>query len=217
MNGVLGMMLLASLALPVWLQQFVRPTNSRAAASAGVKQYSKKDFKGAVESFHQADSIDPSPVTAYDLGTARIAAGNGKGGSQELERALKDVTIRPDALFNRGNAKLDAKEYEQAISDYKESLRLRSSDAGAKRNLEIALRRRQEQQQQQSRQNQQQQQRNQQQQKPQNQQKQDQGQQEKQDKGNSQTDALLRSIAQQEREELERMRKQGSTPRRIGW
>lgn len=216
MNGVLGMMLLASLALPAWLQQFVRPTNSRAAAHDGVKQYSKKDFKDAVESFHQADSIDPSPVTAYDLGTSRIAAGNGKEGAQGLERAMKDLTIRPDALFNRGNAKLDAREYEQAISDYKESLRLRPSDAGAKRNLEIALRRRQEQQQQQSRQNQQQQ-RNQQQQKPQNEQKQDQGQQEKQDKGNSQTDALLRSIAQQEREELERMRKQGSTPRRIGW
>lgn len=215
MKGVAGMLLIASLALPAWLQQFVRPTNSRAAAADGVKKYSKKDYKGAVESFHQADSIESTPVTSYDLGTSRIAAGDAKQGASALENALKDPAIKPDALFNRGNARLSEKEYDQAISDYKESLRLRPGDDGAKRNLEIALRRKQQQQnqQQQSKSGPQQQQQ-------QNQQQQQQGdnsQQQKKDDRGSQTESLLRSIAQQEREELERMRKQGSTPRRIGW
>lgn len=214
MKGVAGMLLIASLALPAWLQQFVRPTNSRAAAADGVKKYSKKDYKGAVESFHQADSIESTPVTSYDLGTSRIAAGDAKQGASALENALKDPAIKPDALFNRGNARLSEKEYDQAISDYKESLRLRPADDGAKRNLEIALRRKQQQQnqQQQSKSGPQQQQQNQQQ-----QQQGDNSQQQKKDDRGSQTESLLRSIAQQEREELERMRKQGSTPRRIGW
>lgn len=216
MKVAAGVLLIAAIAVPAWLQQFVRPTNSRAAVRDGVKQYGKKAFKEAAESFHQADSIDPSPITSYDLGTAHIATGNGEEGARTLEGALRDPSLRPDALFNRGNAQLDAKKFDQAINDYKEALRLRPADAGAKRNLEIALRKKREQQQTQSPTGQDRQQQ-QQQQEQQQQQSQNENQQQPKDDRGSQTESLLRSIAQQEREELERMRRQGSTPRRIGW
>lgn len=201
----------------VW-QKLTRATSSYAATARGVSQYAKGKFNDAAASFAEADSIRKSPDTAFNLGTAQIANGNREQGSTTLAKALSDPKLRADALFNRGNSALASNAFDSAIRDYAEVLRMRPGDAQAKRNLEIALRRKEQQQQQpgdkQQNPNGAQ---------PQQQQKQANrapapgDKQANEPKGQTDADALLRAVQQQEQEELSRMRRVRAEPARVGW
>jgi len=186
-------------------------TNSHAASSRGERAYEQKQYEEAVRWFRRAQELEPSPRGAFNLGTAQIAAGQREQGSATLSEALKDPSLRPDALFNRGNSALSAKAFDHAIGDYIETLKLRPGHAGAKRNLEIALARRDAartgtkgNQQNKSGQNQQQ---------PQptpsagNQ----------KPRGQPDLETLLRSVQQQEQEELRRMKARVAGEERVGW
>ncbi|MEA2165210.1 MAG: hypothetical protein QOK37_3337 [Thermoanaerobaculia bacterium] len=189
----------------------LRETNSHAAAANGVKQFASKKYADAQKSFATASSIASTPTRSFNLGTSQIAAGNREAGSSTIAKALSDPALRPDALFNRGNSALAANAFDYAIRDYSETLRLRPSDAAAKRNLEIAIRRKQATQQQQSgsggKSNQGEQP------KPQ---PSEQGR-EKQPKSDPSTEALLRSVQQQEQEELTRMHRPSRERLHVGW
>ena len=207
-------------ALGVWLLgvagigDFIRETNSHAAASRGAKVYEAKQYAEAVRSFAKAQELAPSARGAFNLGTAEIAAGAREQGSARLAEAIRDPGLRADALFNRGNSALAAKALDHAVRDYIDALKANPSHAAAKRNLEIALRRRQsEQQQQQSGAGGKQDQKGQQQ--PQQQQPAPGGQQKPQP-GQVDLEALLRSVQQQEQEELRRMKGQASQGP-VGW
>jgi Ca-activated chloride channel family protein len=202
-----------------WSDLFFRPTNPHAANANGVKAFAKKDYATSAKSFREANTLRPTPASAYNLGTSQVAAGNREEGSAALARAMSDPTLRADALYNRGNSALEAKSYDYAIRDFTDALRLRPNDPQAKRNLEIALARKAMQssgsgggqngaggkqpQQQQPQQN------GKDARKPDPQQ--DRG------TGDANADALLRAVQQQEKEELSRMRKQRPEERRIGW
>jgi Ca-activated chloride channel family protein len=204
----------------VW-QRLTRATSSYAATARGVSQYAKGKFNDAAASFAEADSIRKSPDTAFNLGTAQIANGNREQGSTTLAKALADPKLRADALFNRGNSALASNAFDPAIRDYAEVLRMRPNDAQAKRNLEIALRRKQEQQQQPGDGKQQNPngapQQQQQSQKPANRAPAPGDKQANQPKGQTDADALLRAVQQQEQEELSRMRRVRPEPARVGW
>ena len=120
-----------------------RETNSRAAAARGRKAFERNESAAAAQAFQRANEIAPSPRSAFNLGTARIAAGDRSGGSAALEPALRDRALRADAYFNRGNSALGAGALDEAIADYRHALRADPRHAAAKRNLEIALARRQ--------------------------------------------------------------------------
>ena len=190
-----------------WLT-FWRDTNSHAATARGAKAFTQKKYPAAVDAFRKANGIAPTPARAFNLGTAEIAAGNREAGSSTLAAAMKEPALRADALFNRGNAALAANAYDYAIRDYTDALRLRPADPAAKRNLEIAIRKRSIQQQQQS------------------------GGggaggssqqppkpkvQEQQPKSDPNTEALLRSVQQQEQEELSRMNRPERRKAHVGW
>jgi len=190
-----------------WLT-FWRDTNSHAATARGTKAFTGKKYPAAVDSFRKAHTIAPTPARAFNLGTAEIAAGNREAGSSTLAAAMKAPALRADALFNRGNAALAANAYDYAIRDYTDALKLRPADPAAKRNLEIALRKRSLQQesggggagndsQQQPKA------------KPRTQ--------EEQPKSDPNTEALLRSVQQQEQEELSRMNKPARRKAHVGW
>ncbi len=198
------------------LSQWWRDTNSHAASLRGSKQYVAGKFDEAAAQFGRATGIAPSPLRQFNLGTAQVAAGHGEVGASTLEKAMTDVQLRPAALFNRGNGALEAKAWDYAIRDYTAALRLRPQDRAAKRNLEIALRRKEEQQ------RQQQQGGNGQQgpgSKPQPQPKPGAGQapSQAQTKGDPNAEALLRSVQQQEQEELARMHKPQPERVHVGW
>lgn len=207
--------LLFVLALNV--SAFIRDTNSGAANTRGVKEFTEKKYNAAATSFAKAHELKPSSHTAYNLGTAQIAAGKRAQGSATLDTAVKDPKLRADALFNRGNSALLSNAFEHAIRDYTETLKLRPSDMAAKRNLEIALEKLRQQQKRNSgaggQQNSQGSKQNQQQQQPSAGAKQEQ----QQPQGQADADALLRSVQQQEQEERRRMKAAGRPRERVGW
>lgn len=231
--------LMLAFSLPAWLQPFVRSTNSHAAAARGVKEYQSKQFGPSAEDFAKANALHPSATNAFNLGTARIAAGKGEEGSKALAEAIGNPSFRASALYNRGNGALARKVYESAVKDYEETLRLRPSDAAAKRNLEIALR-----QLEQKKEKEKQQSQGGKGQKPQPQQAAGgqkpqaqpapggprpgpQGQQGnkgngangvgRQQPGSQSDEALLRAIQQQEGEELQRMKRARAEGQKVGW
>jgi tetratricopeptide (TPR) repeat protein len=190
------------------LAPLLRDTNSHAAAERGREAFAKRDYAAAVSSFRAADKTDPAPDRAFDLGTSQIAAGLREDGSATLARALRDPRLRQAAFYNRGNAALAANAFDRAIRDYIEALRLNPRDAAVKRNLEIALRR-----------------------KAQEDEKSggsggqpDPGPQASRSpagpsrpKGEADIEALLRSVQQQEQEEIARMRGQKAAKGHVGW
>ena len=204
--GLLGLSVLAQQPSNLATQQPVLDTNSHAATARGTKAFAQKKYPAAVDAFRKANTIAPTPARAFNLGTAEIAAGNREAGSSTLAAAMKEPALRADALFNRGNAALAANAYDYAIRDYTDALRLRPADPAAKRNLEIALRKRSMQQQsgeggaggssQQPP-------------KPKTR--------EEQPRSDANTEALLRSVQQQEQEELSRMNRPARRKAHVGW
>jgi Ca-activated chloride channel family protein len=200
------------LAAAVSLGTLWRDTNSHAASERARRAYEKKDFAQAAEGYGRAQDLAPSTAGAFNLGTAQIAAGNREEGSATLAKALEDPKLTADAYFNRGNSALASRALDHAINDYVQALKANPKHEAAKRNLEIALARRESQRRAESQQQQQQkQQQQQQQQKPQP----NQGQQKPQP-GQMDLEALLRSVQQQEQEELRRMKAKAGEAR-IGW
>ncbi len=185
--------------------------NARLASARGAKAFEKKEYTRAVEEFRRAQELAPSPRNAFNLGTAEIAAGQREFGSATLAEALKDPALRADALYNRGNSALAAKALDHAIRDYGDALRADPRHMAAKRNLEIALQRREQQ-----RQNASASQANQQGQPQQEQQQQAPAQGQQQPKGQLDLEALLRSVQQQEADELRRMKGKADAAR-VGW
>jgi tetratricopeptide (TPR) repeat protein len=201
----------AFLVLAVTLPAWWRETNSHASSARGSRAYAQQQYGAAASAFRQAQEASPSSRAAFNLGTAEIAAGDREQGSTRLADAIGDPQLRADALFNRGNSALASKALDHAIRDYSDALRANPKHAAAKRNLEIALQRRQNEQQ--SRGGDKQDPKGQgQQPKPQPQQP---GRHQPQ-KGPVDLDALLRSVQQQEQEELRRMKGQAAEGR-VGW
>jgi tetratricopeptide (TPR) repeat protein len=205
----LAILLIAGLP---FVAQLTRKTNSHAANARGVKQFAARKYAEAQQAFATASAIASSPTRAFNLGTSEIAAGNREAGAATIAKALADPSLRSDALFNRGNSALAANAFDYAIRDYTESLRLRPTDAAAKRNLEIALRKKQAMQQQQGDSGGKQSNGGQQ---PQPKPVPQPGDQKK--KSDSYEDALLRSVQQQEQEELTRMHKPSRENLHVGW
>jgi Ca-activated chloride channel homolog len=194
------------------IASFIRESNSHAAAKRGQDAFAKKDYPAAAREYAAAQQQAPSPRGFFNLGTSQVAGRDRANGAQALTEASKDPGLRSDALYNRGNGALDAKQYEAAIRDYADALRANPGHAAAKRNLEIALNRLTNEQQQQSGGGGQQQQPN-----PQQQQQQPQQNPKPAPKeGETDAESILRSVQQQEQEEMRRMKGRAAVGR-VGW
>jgi tetratricopeptide (TPR) repeat protein len=198
-----------------WWHRLTTEPVAAAANHRGVEAYGKNDYAAAEQSFAKEAKLHPTPTSAFNLGTTRIAAGKREDGSAALAEAMKDPALRAAALYNRGNSALSAGSFDHAIRDYTDALRLRPNDRNAKRNLEIALIRNQAKQEGDAKSGKGQTQPSsggeQPKQKPQPSRAQG-GQ-----KSEADADALLRSVQQQEQEELAHMRKGRENPRKVGW
>ncbi|HUP47279.1 MAG TPA: hypothetical protein VNA04_00670 [Thermoanaerobaculia bacterium] len=208
-------LILAALSLSALWQQATRETSSGAAASRGARAYERQQYGQAAAEFAAAAAIEAAPRNLFNLGTAQIAAGQRTEGSATLAGAMADPALRAQALFNRGNSALAANAFEHAVRDYTDALKITPADRDAKRNLEIALHRQQAAQQRRQSGGESQQQ---------------QGAAPQPDpapepapasggeeKGEADAEALLRSVQQQEQEELGRMKRSRGDSRRVGW
>jgi tetratricopeptide (TPR) repeat protein len=198
------MLVLALITPPRWW----RETSSHAASGRAAKAYQERQYAAAEDAYRRAQQLAPSSRGAFNLGTSEIAAGHREQGSATLAAAMKDPALRADALFNRGDSALAAKAYDHAIRDYMDALRANPDHAAAKRNLEIALQRRQSAQQPRpgGKPNQ----------KGQQPQQPSPSQAQKPKEGQPDLEALLRSVQQQEQEELRRMKARAAEGR-VGW
>lgn len=198
--------LLVLLAAPPWW----RESNSHREALRGSDAYERGAYDDAARAYTNAFASDPSAISAFNAGTAAIAAGQAAEGAALLEKALVDPALRADAYYNRGNSALAAGTLDRAVADYIAALRANPRHAAAKRNLEIALQRQRQQQQSKSGEeggndgsgNQQ----------P----TPAAGQQQQPARGALDVEALLRSVQQHEQEELRRLKGQPAEGK-VGW
>ena len=198
--------MIAALLLAVNLAQLWRDTNSHAANARGVKAYNAKKYDDAVKAFGKEKA---SSVATFNQGTAQVAAGQREAGAATLTKVTTDAKLKSDAFFNRGFSALAAKAYDYAIHDFTEALKANPADGAAKRNLEIALAKKAQQQSSGGNKNQ----------GPGGRapQPQPQPSQQPREKTDPNSEALLRSVQEQEQEELSRMHRSKSDRARVGW
>jgi tetratricopeptide (TPR) repeat protein len=122
---------------------------------AGNDALAAGDPKGAIGHYERAGKADPkAPAIPYDLGTARLAAGDVDGAVEALGAAAGEPEAQapgvPDpvqarAAFNLGNALLarangpNAKaDLQAAVQAYRRAVAADPTDPAARRNLQIA-------------------------------------------------------------------------------
>ena len=123
----------------------------------GNRQAEEGDAETALGHYEEASRIDPgSPIPDYNRGIVLSEEGRAEEARDAFlgAAASDDPALAADALYNLGNVHLGAEEYDPAIEAYLKSLDLDPVDEDARRNLEIAFRRKEEQQQQQQQQQQ---------------------------------------------------------------
>lgn len=126
------------------------------ATSAGRSLYGEGNYPKALERFTEAASLRPEDAKArFNLADALFKAGKLEEAGA-IFRALgerDDAPLAFEARYNLGNVELALQRFPQAVSAYRQALKLRHDDPDTRRNLELALRAIQRQQQQEDRPN----------------------------------------------------------------
>ncbi len=130
-------------ALPArWLH------NPRERTAAAIEAWKRHDYQAADRDLEQAlESGDQGAPTLFNAGTGRLGAGTPGAALPLLTRAADAAatdpaatSLRPEALYNLGNAYLATGDAAKAAESYRAALRLRPGHRAAKHNLELALR-----------------------------------------------------------------------------
>jgi Ca-activated chloride channel family protein len=190
----------------VLMTLFVKTTTANADIAAGNQAYTAKNYDTALQRYSAAQSQAPGQVEpAYDAANTYYRQNELDKAQQTLEPTLShaQAALAEFVHFNLGNIAYNAKQFDVAIAQYEDTLRLQPNDRDAKYNLELALQQKQQQDQQQQqnqdqKQNQDQQQQNQDQQNQQNQQQQNQDQQQQ---NQNQQDQQNQSDGQQDQKQ----------------
>lgn len=202
--------LVLALSVGGLLSPLFRPSNSRALSQEGLERFERGEYAEAAELFEQSRELDAAAENTFDLGTSLIGAKEHARGEELLGSLAADDTMAAPSLYNAGNSQLSRGALDEAVESYTEALRISPTNVSAKRNLEIALRRREQQEQRGVS---------------------GPGENEGEEQEQSSTgrdeeessaldpdlERVLRSIEQQEREELARMRRANATQRPTDW
>jgi Ca-activated chloride channel homolog len=145
----------AALLAAAWVLLCGASYTAHREVQAGNEALAAGDPKAAIGHYERAGKADPKePAIPYDLGTARLAAGDVDGAVEALgaaagEPGAPQITapdpVRARAAFNLGNAHLErAKgptaraDLQAAIDAYRRAVAADPQDAAARRNLQIA-------------------------------------------------------------------------------
>jgi len=209
----------------------------RSLVKKGNKSYSKDDWGNAIAKYEAAGQKGSLPAIDYNLGDALYKSGSYDKAAENFLKALNgsDNPTKAKTLHNLGNTFLKNGKMQEAVTAYKNSLKLNPGDVQTKQNLEYALRQMQNQQKQnqdnkdqqnqdkdKQKQNQQKQQQDKQ--KQQDQQQQQQQQQNQQDKKDQMSEqnakALLDAMKNDEKEtqqKVMRLKMAGRRPKAKNW
>ena len=194
----------------------LRPSNSKQLTESGRAAFMEGRFDEAFEALGAAAALSDAPSSTFNAASAAVGAGRTEEGAAALEEiAAQSWPLGVDSRFNQGNAFLMRQQWDEAIERYIDVLRRDPDSADAKRNLEIALRRQAAQQEESDQGD------------PRPQPSPSAGEQpqpspprpgDREGKEEMSPEEILRSIAEQEREELRRMRRERAGERRaVGW
>ena len=132
--------LIASLfCLPLWGQKQVRDLTR-----SGNKLYRSKEYSKAEIDYRKALEVDKSDrTTIFNLANVLYRTDRGEEAGKLYQSltphlSLLSSTEAADLTHNAGNTAFRAKQLEQAIEYYKESLRRRPSDEDTRYNLALA-------------------------------------------------------------------------------
>lgn len=142
-----GLLAASALAMPeAWLH------NARERTGEGRAAWQRGDHAAAARAFDQALELGGEEAALpFNAGTGHLAAGTPGAALPLLQRAADAgaaapagsaaAALRPDALYNLGNAHLAAGDAQAAADAYRACLRLAPDHLPAKHNLELALKR----------------------------------------------------------------------------
>jgi tetratricopeptide (TPR) repeat protein len=119
--------------------------NPRERTAAGLAASRSGDTAAAARAFDEALELSPTdPELTFNAGTGQLLAGAPGPALSLLERtadnAAAPTSLRADALYNLGNARVAAGDLPAAVKAYEAALRLAPDHAAAKHNLELAVR-----------------------------------------------------------------------------
>jgi len=118
--------------------------------------YHNEEYEKAYEIYKDASILYPDKEKIkFNLADCSYMLKRFREAGDEFARltASKNKEIRQKSFYNLGNVFMEAKQYDQAISSYKQALLLNPKDERAKRNLEIAKMMKKQQQQNQDKEN----------------------------------------------------------------
>lgn len=142
-SNVIGILFLFSLATVVHTPLWAQFANPRSTARSGNEAYSNGRFKEAETSYRDALKQDGRLTEGtFNLGDALYKQKKYDESADQF-RLLADnskapTDVRSKSYYNLGNSYLQGKKLEEAVSAYKNSLRMNPSDEDARSNLAYA-------------------------------------------------------------------------------
>jgi Ca-activated chloride channel family protein len=103
--------------------------------------YEKEKYEEAYGLYKDASILNPdNEKIKFNLADCAYKLKRFREAGDEFARlsASKNEDLKQKSFYNLGNVFMEAKQYEEAISAYKNALLLNTKDESAKRNLEIA-------------------------------------------------------------------------------
>ena len=110
----------------------------------GLKRYKAEEYQEAFGSFADALGRDPfNPKYHLNLGDTFMKGGDYPKAESEFEAVEQNPKAPPElkyqALFNAGNAAVEAKEFPKALQYYQQALEYKPDSIETKTNIELAL------------------------------------------------------------------------------
>lgn len=107
------------------------------------KQYQKSEYLNASKLYEEALKTSPADLTAqYNLGVARFRLNEIEGATEAFKKALglsKDKSMSAKIFYNSGVAFLKSANYPEAITAFRNALKLNSEDRDCRENLQFAI------------------------------------------------------------------------------
>lgn len=107
------------------------------------KQYQKSEYLNASKLYEEALKKSSMDLTAqYNLGVARFRLNETEGATEAFEKALslsKNKSMSAKIFYNSGVAFLKSANYPEAITAFRNAMKLNSEDRDCRENLQFAI------------------------------------------------------------------------------
>jgi Ca-activated chloride channel homolog len=107
------------------------------------KQFQKSEYLNASKLYEEALKKSPTDLTAqYNLGIAKFRLNEIEGATEAFKKALglsKDKSMSAKIFYNSGVAFLKSANYPEAITAFRNALKLNSEDRDCRENLQFAI------------------------------------------------------------------------------